>query len=128
MTEERYSLILPIATIWETGNHISSWRMGDGNNRRAYAIFFVQEVTKSINGERPWLTTNFPDNKLFLEWLQDFPDSAMRSSSRKGDERGEGISLCDHSIIKECEQRRKQFSMSTVHIWALDKDFGEYLF
>lgn len=44
------SLVLPLSTIVETGNHIAQL----ANNRRPYAENFVEIIRASINEEFPW--------------------------------------------------------------------------
>lgn len=43
--------LLPMATIWETGNHIS--RLSNGHHRRLYASRMLSEVAKSLKGCSP---------------------------------------------------------------------------
>ena len=63
--------LLPMATIWETGNHIAD--LPDAYRRREFAQLLVSDVQKAIKGESPYRPTHFPDQKQFLEWLKDFP-------------------------------------------------------
>lgn len=114
--------LLPMATIWETGNHIS--RLANGATRRQYAQKMAQNVKAALNGDVPFRTTYFPHNSVFSNWLQSFPDNAQRSKSAA--KPNEGISLSDHSIIKEWEQTCDLHSMSRVLIWSLDSDLAAY--
>lgn len=43
-------LLLPLATIIETGNHIAQLK----NNRRPYAEAFTDIIRASVNDENPW--------------------------------------------------------------------------
>ena len=112
--------LLPMATIWETGNHIAN--VPGGQVRRDFAAKLVNDVRKTINGESPYRPTHFPDQRQFLAWLDEFPDVVMRQKSPK--KHREGVSLSDLSIIKEWEQARARHSMSRVFIWSLDDDPG----
>jgi hypothetical protein len=114
--------LLPMATIWETGNHIS--RLSTGALRRQYGLQLAENVQAALNGEAPFRTTYFPDSSVFAQWLNTFPDFAQRNKSP--DKTTEGISLSDLSIIKEWEQTRDRHSMSRVLIWSLDSDLASY--
>lgn len=114
--------LLPMATIWETGNHIS--RLSTGKLRRAYALQLAENVQAALNGEAPFRTTYFPDSSVFAQWLNAFPDFAQCNKSTQ--KTNEGISLSDLSIIKEWEQIRDRYVMSRVLIWSLDSDLAAY--
>lgn len=114
--------LLPLATIWETGNHIS--RLADGTLCRTCATKLVQDVQKALAGDVPYRPTHFPEREEFMLWLADFPTFAQRNKSPT--KTGEGVSLADMSIIKEWERTCRQHSMSTVLIWSLDDDLKAY--
>lgn len=114
--------LLPLATVWETGNHIS--RLSDGGTRRVYAQKLVDDVNRAFIGDVPYRATHFPDRKEFLEWLMDFPATAMRNKSHA--KTREGVSLADLSIIKEWERTCNRHPMSRVRIWSLDSDLAGY--
>ena len=52
--EEETTLLLPMAVVYETGNHIAQIKFRNGNNRRWVAEKFVKQVKKAITGEAPW--------------------------------------------------------------------------
>jgi len=114
--------LLPMAAIWEAGNHIS--RLANGALRYQYAKILVTNVRSAIGGEAPYRTTYFPDSAVFASWLNDFPAAAQRNKSPQ--KTTEGVSLSDLSIIKEWEQTRDRHSMSRVLIWSLDSDLVAY--
>ncbi len=114
--------LLPMATIWESGNHIS--RLSTGALRRQYALQLAENVQAALNGDAPFRTTYFPESSIFAQWLNAFPDFAQRNKSPE--KPNEGISLSDLSIIKEWEQTRDRHSMSRVLIWSLDRDLAAY--
>lgn len=114
--------LLPMATIWETGNHIS--RLSTGALRWQYAQQLAENVQAALNGEAPFRTTYFPDSSVFAQWLNTFPNFVQRNKSPE--KTTEGISLSDLSIIKEWEQTRDRHSMSRVLIWSLDSDLAAY--
>ncbi len=105
--------LLPLATVWETGNHIA--RLGDGQTRRQYGQKMLDDVTKAFQGDTPYRATHFPDRDEFLRWLADFPDAVMGCKS-----------LADLSIIKEWERNCALNRMSRVRIWSLDADLAAY--
>lgn len=114
--------LLPMATIWETGNHVS--RLANGSLRYEFAQRLVANVHAALDGETPYRTTYFPDNRVFAAWLNDFPGFAQRNKSAQ--KTTEGISLSDLSIIKEWEQTRDRHALSRVLIWSLDSDLSAY--
>lgn len=106
-------LLLPMAAIVETGNHIA--HVSDGSQRRSTAHRFVAEIRKALSGEAPWRPMQFPFNEQVLEWLSHFPDFATR-----------GIGFGDLSIVKEWEATCAKNPMSRVLIWSLDGDLQGY--
>lgn len=114
--------LLPMATIWEAGNHIAD--LPDGGRRYQYAQKLVNDVRGAIQGDAPYRATHFPDREEFLAWLSEFPQYAQRTKSNR--QTREGVSLSDLSIIKEWEQTRARHSMSRVLIWSLDGDLSSY--
>lgn len=116
------SFLLPMATIWETGNHIAG--LATGGERRRFARKLVDDVTSAMNGDTPYRATYFPKKEQFIAWLKDFPESAARSKSAK--KQREGVSLADHSMIKEWEHTCTLNNMSRVLIWSLDVDLAAY--
>lgn len=114
--------LLPMATIWETGNHIAD--LGNSGHRFQFGKKLVEDVTRAINGDTPYRPTHFPSREEFLDWLTDFPIHAQRSKTIKKSR--EGVSLSDLSMIKEWEQSKNRHSMSQVLIWSLDADLYGY--
>lgn len=114
--------LLPMAALWETGNHIT--HLPNGCLRRRFAEKFLTDVTAALNGDAPYRATYFPERQVFLAWLGEFPNYAQRNKSIL--KTREGISLSDLSIIKEWERSKDSFSMSRVLIWSLDSDLSTY--
>lgn len=52
LVEQKEVLILPAATIIETGNHIA--HIPDGHKRRNIAIKFGEYLRKTADGQAPW--------------------------------------------------------------------------
>jgi len=114
--------LLPMAAIWETGNHIS--RLDSGETRYRLGRRLVADVGKAIAGETPYRPTHFPEREEFLTSLQDFPDWVKCDKSQARTR--EGPSLVDLSILKEWERTRSQYGLSRVLIWSLDSDLAAY--
>lgn len=113
LLEERINLLLPMAAVYETGNHIA--QLSDGRNRRKFAEIFIEQVKRAIKGEAPWQVMQLPDIKDVGKWLSDFPDSAMR-----------GAGMGDLSIIKEWEKMIGKTPNHRIFIWSLDGDLKGY--
>lgn len=114
--------LLPMATIWEVGSHIS--RLNSGSQRREFGQILAEQVRMAISGEVPFKATHFPDRHEFLGWLETFPDAVMRNKSEA--KPNEGKSLADHSIVKEWERTRMQNISRVVAIWSLDSDLSAF--
>lgn len=115
MVEGKDTLILPFATIIETGNHIA--QNGNGQQKRSCADRFVQCILKTIDGQAPW---SYYGEQLTKEDLRgicsQFCDYAMR---------GEGFG--DLSIISAYERYKKETpAISRIRIWSLDNHLQSY--
>lgn len=106
-------LLLPVASVIETGNHIA--RVRDGNLRRQAAERFVKAVEDAIDGDAPWIPTPVFEVEALREWLEDFPDCASR---------GEGLG--DLTIIKEFDRQCQLNQGRRVFIWSLDGHLSGY--
>ena len=107
------SLLLPMTSIIETGNHIA--QNGDGRQRRSCAEKFIKQLQGAIAGEAPWTPMKSFEIEKFLCWLGEFPDSAMK-----------GVGFGDLSIIKDWEELQRIHSGQRVYIWTLDNDLKGY--
>ncbi|WP_017326734.1 hypothetical protein [Synechococcus sp. PCC 7336] len=113
LIEEDTNLLLPMAAVYETGNHIA--HLADGGYRRKFARLFTEQVQKAMRGEAPWQIMQLPSVEEVEEWLSDFPDEAMRK-----------VSMGDLSIKKEWEKMRIKTPNYRVFIWSLDSDLQGY--
>lgn len=109
----RESIILPMATIIETGNHIG--QNGDGQQRRSAAERFVKTVKQAIEGESPFTPTPFMDQSTLIRWLDRFPQTAVQR-----------IGLGDLSIQQEWERQRGLHPRRRVYVWSKDKHLAGY--
>ncbi len=108
-----WNLLLPVAAILETGNHIA--RAANGHHRRQAANRFVDQVEKALNGEAPWVITPLPGKETWSQWLGDFPDHASA-----------GREFGDLSIIQEFYQQCALHPKRRVLIWSRDGDLQGY--
>ena len=107
------NLLLPMAAIFETGNHIA--RLPDGRQRRRYADLFRDSIHDALEGKAPWVPIRFPDSQQVAGWLKDFPDHAMR-----------GPGMSDLSIIKAWEIECSRHPGRRIRIWSLDQHLQGY--
>lgn len=103
------ALVLPFATIIETGNHIA--HCGDGQQKRKAAEKFRECIDKTIHNKAPW---QYYGNQMTKEDLQaicdKFPDCAMR---------GQGFG--DLSIVRAYEKYKSETpAIHKIRIWSLD--------
>lgn len=106
-------LLLPVATIYETGNHIA--QNGGGTERRQAAERFSDQVRQAFAGEAAWTPTPIHAEEDLLGWLDDFRDYAMR-----------GVGLADVSIIRIFEEQCRLHPTRRVFIWSYDGDLNSY--
>ena len=107
------TLLLPMAAIYETGNHIA--QNGDGRQRRAAAKRFAVQVLQALEGESPFSLTQIHEADEVRRWLDAFPDHAMR-----------GLGLGDLSTIKVYEQQGALNRARRVFIWSYDEHLRAY--
>lgn len=103
------ALILPFATIVETGNHIA--HCPDGNIRRKVAIRFIEVIKKTVNDDAPWqfYSDQFSEEDL-LEMCRHFPDAAMS-----------GMAFGDVSIVQAYNRYKQETpAIHTIRIWSID--------
>lgn len=113
------SLLLPMATILETGNHIG--QNGDGRQRRTAALEFARIVIEAVEGKAPFVPSNFFSAEKLSLWLAEFPDWTM-----KGDAKGKGSGLGDMTIKKEWDRQRELHPSRRVYIWSMDIQLQSY--
>lgn len=110
---QRFTLLLPMTTIIETGNHIA--HNGDGQIRRRTAQAFQRAVLEAIDGTAPWTPTPFFEVQSLQYCLNQFPDFAMRK-----------IGIGDLTIIEEFERQCALHRQRRVFIWSYDNDLTGY--
>lgn len=118
--ERGENLLLPMATIIETGNHIGRCS-ADGNVRRAQAEQFVKTVSDALDGQAPFTPMRSIDPIVLRAWLRTFPDWVQRT-----DERGKGSGLADLSIQHEWQHTCDLNTGRRVYIWSKDAHLLSY--
>jgi hypothetical protein len=106
--KNRETLLLPLSTIVETGNHIG--QNGDGQARRSAAERFGLLVRQALRGQTPFTPTPFFEAEELLRWLEEFPEWATRGSG-----------LADLTIVKEWERQCQMHRSRHVYIWSIDR-------
>lgn len=107
------TLLLPLATIYETGNHIA--QNGNGHERRKAAQRFVEQVDLALKGDTPFTPTDINEEDEIRSWLGNFPDFAMQ-----------GVGFGDVSIIEAFNKQKRLHQARRVFIWTLDEDMSAY--
>ena len=111
---EGATLLLPMATLIETGNHIA--QNGDDKQRRRIAESFAGLVLSALTEQaKPFTTASFPDEQTLRRWLDIFPDHASRSERKR-----KGIGLGDVSILDEYHKQCERNPRRPIRIWSLD--------
>jgi hypothetical protein len=113
--EHGETLLLPMSSILETGNHIG--QNGDGRQRRAAAERFVELVEQAIRGATPFTPTPFFEPEQLLTWLREFPDWV-----------GHGSGFADLTIAQEFHRQRALNPLRRVYIWSLDRHLSSFDF
>jgi hypothetical protein len=82
--DESISLMLPTATVIETGNHIH--RVSDGRARRACAQAFAAVLAQTVAGQAPWtlLNARWDGPLLMRSGAAPAPEWIWSSTRRRG--------------------------------------------
>jgi hypothetical protein len=108
INSEKDTLILPLAAIIETGNHIA--HIPDGNIRRQKAELMAKYLEETAKGQMPWEYYGKELNKEdLLEIAKGFPDNAMRQTG-----------IGDMSIIRAYEKEKIE-AINKTRIEAIEK-------
>lgn len=101
------TILLPIAAIIETGNHIA--QCSNGQIRRNCAERLREVVDASLAGAAPWQIAPMIQPADLTQLMHRFPDEAMR-----------GLGMGDLTIVAEFERQCKVSAHRRVYIWSLD--------
>lgn len=105
------NLLLPIATVFQTGNHIAD--LTNGRHRRRYATVFCERVDEALNHKAPWVLVPPPDETQLARWLATYPDSAMQ-----------GIGLSNLSLKRLWESHCRKLPNARIRIWSRNQDLA----
>lgn len=112
---EKEVLILPIATIIETGNHIA--HIPDGNKRRTIAETYGEYLKKTAEGEAPWQFYGVELDKNGLLYLAEHIEEKALNQ----------IGVGDMSIVYAYEQyKRNTPGIGRIMIWSTDRHLQGY--
>jgi hypothetical protein len=116
-SDQSVSLLLPTATVLETGNHIH--QVPDGHARRRCAGGFAELLAQTVAGRAPWTLLNASWDGPLLE--------AIRAGAGTGMDLVEHavqrcLSCADLSVVAERDAYRRRLSASIeVLIWTMDE-------
>lgn len=113
--KDREIIVLPFATVIETGNHIA--HISDGNLRYKTAQKFCEAMNKTVSGEAPW---TYYGSQLTEEDLMKicagFPEAAQNK-----------VGFGDLSIIRAYEKYKDEIpGIGEIRIWSYDKHLAAY--
>jgi len=115
----RESLLLPVATIIETGNHIA--QLG-GGPARTCAMRLAHLLRMTAAGEAPWELHGITWNGELLNGMCD----GVRGALPLEDMAMQGVGTGDVSILAEAEAYRRRVAHVDVRIWTLDAGLAAY--
>ena len=104
-------LLLPLAAVYETGNHIAQ-AVGD---RHRIAGEFADWVRRAFEGTAPFTPAQLHDLDEILDWLDEFPSRAAG-----------GVGIGDLSILRLWEEQRSLNPYRRVFVWSYDGDLASY--
>jgi hypothetical protein len=112
--QEGHSLLLPLAALIETGNHIG--RLPDGNLRRQAAQRFVDLVELAVSGRAPFTTIDDVETEHVRSWCSEFVQWVTPPDQ----------SMSDLSIKQAWDLQCALHQGRRVYIWTLDSDLVAY--
>lgn len=114
--KEKETLILPMSTIIESGNHIA--HIADGTIRREKAMKFQEFLRKTAREEAPWTLYGVELSKEDLLILaEEFPEKALQMK----------MGIGDMSIIRFYEKYKAITpAVGKVMIWSTDGHLSGY--
>lgn len=114
-------LVLPIAAVIETGNHIV--QIGEGSARRACAERFVKLLRATAGGDLPWVLHAVAWNDVMLNTLCDgTPRTGPFIELAAAGMLGTG----DLSILVESEMYGRRTAGIKVDVWTYDQRLAAY--
>jgi hypothetical protein len=110
----RETFLLPLAAIFETGNHIANCKETDCD-RHKLAKAFVNYIAKALTQDETNLNPTFqpilfPEEQGLLSWLNGFPKKAV-----------EKITFSDLAITEDVRHIKALNPRKKVYLWTLDE-------
>lgn len=114
--DNKETLILPMPTIIESGNHIA--HIADGTIRREKAMKFQEFLRRTAEEEAPWTWYGVELEKEDLRILaEQFPDKALYMK----------MGIGDMSIVRFYEKYKENTpAIGRIMIWSTDRHLMEY--
>ncbi len=114
-------LVLPIASVIETGNHIAQAK--DGHGRHASAEAFVRLLRLTARGDAPWVLHSVAWDARMLDLLCHGPGQIGTFVEMAG----AGIlGAGDIAILAECELYSSRTAGVQVSVWTHDERLASY--
>ncbi|MFH5181551.1 hypothetical protein ACHHV8_02340 [Paenibacillus sp. TAB 01] len=108
-------LILPLATIIETGNHIA--HIADGNLRRERALVMAELIKRTVNDQAPW---TYFGQELEREDLLEISSAVVEYAVME-------IGIGDLSIVQVYKKYKDTVpAIGSIRIWSLDNHLKSY--
>lgn len=115
LQKEGAVLILPIAAVIETGNHIAKCK-ADGRVKRQLAEDLSTLIQKTVRNEAPWTLGDRPlDEETLLDLAKALPGAVQQ-------ELGAGDLSILQAFLAYCELNRSDY----VFIWSKDHHLAGY--
>ncbi|MFC6549488.1 hypothetical protein [Cohnella cellulosilytica] len=113
--DRQQTLILPLATLIETGNHIA--HIADGNLRRSRAQTMAELIKRTVNEQAPW---SYYGREFEKEDLLAISDAVVEHAVMK-------IGIGDLSIVQVYKKYKDSvIPIASIRIWSLDKHLQSY--
>lgn len=119
--ESGVQLVLPIASIIETGNHIA--QAGRGHGRRASAKAFVELLRLTAEGGAPWVLHSVAWDSRMLGLLCDGPGDIGTFVEMAGTG---ALGAGDMAILAERELYAMRTAGIEVRVWTHDERLAAY--
>lgn len=112
---KRETLIMPIATIIETGNHIA--HIQDGRVRHTITLKFQEFLEKTAESKAPWTLYGNGLEKEEIKYIAEHMDEFTRAR----------VGIGDITIIYAYEKYLKEKpAIGTIMIWSTDEHLAAY--
>ncbi|WP_410513463.1 hypothetical protein PaeBR_03115 [Paenibacillus sp. BR2-3] len=113
--DKQHILILPFATIIETGNHIA--HISDGNVRRDRAQLMAELIKRTVSDKAPW---SYYGKEFEREELLEIAGALVEHAVAE-------IGIGDLSIVQVFKKYKETVpAIGSIRIWSLDKHLNCY--